>query len=206
MKKKIMMLILSVLLAMGVMSGCGKEEVEAESVVPEEKIKEICQLVTHDYILSMVAKDVKLPEKGWITVLDQNRDVWLQYEGKVSVGVELPENFIKKSGKKFQIREPHPVVLTTDIVEESFTKDSYYIAGEKWYSSNEITAEFQKGLVAQAQKELRESVEQDPALMTLAKDRAKELIEEYIEELGNVAGKDYEVEWIEEKVIENPQK
>lgn len=198
MKKKIIACMLIIGVVVSTFSGCGKEKQKEMELQPQEaKILDICELATQEYVLSTVAKNVKLKDKGWLNLLDQDREVWIQYEGVVPVGVELSPDFLDVKGNEVRIKAPKAVVSEPDILENTFTKDSFFISEEKWYSSNDVTAEFQKELLIAAQKELKTSVEQNEELLQLAENRAKELIENYISELGKMAKKEYTIKWIE---------
>ena len=177
--------------------GCGEKEMTTEVTPEKEKIIDICQLVTQEYVLTTVAKDIKQSDKGLLNLLDQDREVWIQYEGVVPVGVELTEDFLECKGEKVKIKAPKAVVYEPDILENTLTEESFFVSEEKWYSSNDVTAEFQKGLLASAQEELKRSVENNPALLKNAENRAKELIENYISELGKATKTEYKIEWVE---------
>ena len=46
-----------------------------------------------------------------------------------------------------------------------------------------------------AQKDIREEIENDPSLFANAQDRAKKLIENYINKLGETTGTVFTIEW-----------
>ena len=63
-------------------------------------------------------------------------------------------------------------------------------------NSNKITAEDQTAAIENAQKEMEESVKANSALLLRAQNRAKELIKNYIDCLGEISGVEYEIKWV----------
>ena len=51
--------------------------------------------------------------------------------------------------------------------------------------------------LGQAQEDMRKAAENDRALLAQAKERARSLIKEYIENVGELVDKSFTVKWIE---------
>lgn len=83
-------------------------------------------------------------------------------------------------------------------VEESTLNEESYISSEDGLNSNKITAEDQTLAIENAQKEMEGSVKNNSALLLSAQSRAKDLIKNYIDRLGEVSGVEYKITWVYE--------
>lgn len=68
-------------------------------------------------------------------------------------------------------------------------------------NKNPITAEDQTDAIAEANEQIRQSFAENETLLTHAQERAKLLIENYIEQLGTLSGVEYQINWIYEDNI-----
>ena len=68
-------------------------------------------------------------------------------------------------------------------------------------NKNPITAEDQTDAIAEANEQIRQSFAENETLLTHAQERAKLLIENYIEQLGTLSGVEYQINWIYEHNI-----
>ena len=60
---------------------------------------------------------------------------------------------------------------------------------------NQITAEEQTQAINEAQTNMKNSVEENTQLLKMAQERAKDLIEQYIIQLGELSKIKYNIEW-----------
>ena len=81
-----------------------------------------------------------------------------------------------------------PEVKTIDV-------DDYIATSDSWFNKNQITAEEQTQAVNEAQDEMVAAVEKNKTLLAGAQERAKTLIENYITQLGEATGVEYQVTW-----------
>ena len=61
----------------------------------------------------------------------------------------------------------------------------------------EITTEDETAALAKAQDDMEETAKQNSALLAQAKERAKNLIQGYVENVGEQIGEEYTIEWAE---------
>ena len=61
----------------------------------------------------------------------------------------------------------------------------------------EITKEEETAALAEAQDNMEETAQANGALLVQAKERAKNLIEGYVKNVGEQIGEEYTVEWVE---------
>ena len=60
-----------------------------------------------------------------------------------------------------------------------------------------ITKEEETAALAEAQNNMEETAQENTALLVQAKERAKNLIEGYVKNVGEQIGEEYTVEWVE---------
>lgn len=170
------------------MCACQKQETE---LLSEEDVRAICDLATLECYYNNVAKIYK--EAANIFLKD--RTMWIEYEGKATIGIDMSEVVISIKGENVEIQLPEAKILSSDY---TFMEDSY-VASEDgfWIFSNKISTEEQQAGVVEGQKAMLEAVSNNQALFIKAQERAKELIENYIENIGKATGKEYTIQWVE---------
>jgi hypothetical protein len=62
---------------------------------------------------------------------------------------------------------------------------------------NPITAEDQTKAIGEAERLMKEKIENNSSLLMTAKEQAKDIIEEYIVEMGKIDGVTYNITWKE---------
>ena len=85
-------------------------------------------------------------------------------------------------------------ILTENSISEPLTDHGFLT----WITMDEKTS-----ALAAAQENMKESAVANQALLNQAKERAKDIIEDYIKNVGQEMGKDYTVQWIEYEETEN---
>ena len=99
---------------------------------------------------------------------------------------------MKIEGENITISMPNAKLLSIDI--EELTQDSYIISDDGW-NENKITAEDQTAAINDAQAAMKKSVESNSALLLNAQNRAKNLIENYINKMGELSRVSYTIQW-----------
>lgn len=99
---------------------------------------------------------------------------------------------MKIEGENITISMPNAKLLSIDI--EELTQDSYIISDDGW-NENKITAEDQTAAISDAQAAMKKSVESNFTLLLNAQNRAKDLIENYINKMGELSGVSYTIQW-----------
>ena len=182
--KRIVSLLLLLCMAAS-LCACGKAKV---APLREEDIRAICELATLECYYNNVAKIDK--EAGFF--LQKDRKMWIEYEGRAVIGIDMADVGIEIKGKQVNITLPEAEILNLDYV---LTPDSYIISEDGWLFKNEITTEEQDMAVTGAQEEMRKAVQENKSLFLQAEARAKELIENYILKLGEATGMKYTIQW-----------
>ena len=79
----------------------------------------------------------------------------------------------------------------------TFSPNSY-ISEDDGINKNPITPENQTQAVAWAQEDIRQQFSKDDAMLMRAQERAKSLIENYIQQLSEIWETDYQITWVYE--------
>lgn len=178
------------------MCSCSAEkEVTNEPEITQ--IRSICKLATLECYYHNVAKSVKTAGEGIAHWGEKERKFWIEYTGVAQVGVDMSKVTMEIEGTNVIISIPDAELINIS-VEESTLNEESYISSEDGLNSNKITAEDQTTAIENAQKEMEESVKNNSALLLSAQSRAKDLIKNYIDRLGEVSGVEYEITWVYE--------
>lgn len=78
---------------------------------------------------------------------------------------------------------------------KTIDEDDYISTSDSWFNKNQITADEQTQAVNDAQNEMVAAVEKNKALLVSAQERAKTLIENYVTQLGEATGIEYQITW-----------
>ncbi len=191
------------------LGGCGQSKNTPEvSVEPEvvmekkneianidvSKIRSICELVTLRCYYNNVARSVKEPGTGVTHLGEKERKFWIEYTGIAEVGYDVSQIKVEQEGTVIRITVPEPTI-TYSVEEGSWNAESYVIETDQLIQQNPITQEDQVKAINDAQIEMQEEVEQNKILLGTAELQLKELIEDYIREVGNATGTEYYIVW-----------
>ncbi|MBQ9983561.1 MAG: DUF4230 domain-containing protein [Lachnospiraceae bacterium] len=185
-----------ILLTVLIMCSCSAEK----KVINEPEItqiRSICNLATLECYYHNVAKSVKTAGEGIAHWGEKERKFWIEYTGVAKVGVDMSKVTMEMDGTNVIISIPDAELMNIS-VEESTLNEESYISSADGLNSNKITAEDQTAAIENAQKEMEESVKNNSALLLSAQSRAKDLIKNYIDRLGEVSGVEYKITWVYE--------
>lgn len=189
------------LLAVISLTGCGSQKsVDKEPEISQ--IRAICNLATLETQYHNVAKVKKGDSGGLGSLFQKERVMWIEYTGIARIGIDMSEVDMKINGENVTVYLPEAKVLNKmDISESKIDKDSYYRSEDnKLFFKNTFTAEDETKAINEAQNNMRRDIENNSQLLKRAQDRAKDLIEQYIEELGLLTGKNYKIDWVYEEI------
>ncbi len=175
-------------------AACGKTEKEGPelSIEPQEaQMKAICELAVMDCYYHNVAKYKEEDAAGFL-LWKKDKHFWIEYSGIVRFGIDMSALKIETNGDEITITLPEAKVLSCKVDSSSLTEDSYIV--DK--NSADITAEDEKAAFAEAQKKLEETAAGDKALLSKAQQRARTLLEDYVNNIGNLVGKEYRINWV----------
>lgn len=152
------------------------------------EIKAICELGTTKCFYNGVAKIKK--DKDNIFQVD--RDMWIEYEGQAVYGYDTDQIEMKVVENEVTVKLGSPKLLYCSINDDSF---KYFTSKDGGLSKNKITTEIQQEAVAKCDKEMKDKAKKNKNALSMAESTAKELIQNYVEKIGEAANVDYVIEW-----------
>lgn len=191
--KKIIAVIGMCVMMMCSLSACGlkQKDTSVEKVINITQMKAICELATLECYYHNVAKVSKEKDVLW---WDTKAELWIEYSGIVKVGVDISDLDLEVNGEVVNITMPKAAVLSCEVDETKLNKDSYIMIREG-LGAEKITADDQTLAFQTAQDSMREAAETDEELISQAQQRAEDLLESYINNVGDILGKKYTISW-----------
>ena len=183
--KKIVSIFLVIITLLSI-TACSKDKAD---VKPElTQMRAICELATLECYYHNVAKFYEEGKNWW----DKDKHFWIEYDGVVRIGVDTSLISITiDENDNVTITIPQAKVLDCTVNSETLTKDSYIVDSK----SAKITAEDETAAMQQAKEKMLETAKADNTLLLNAQDRAKELLENYVDNIGTCVGKQYNIIW-----------
>lgn len=175
-------------------TGCGGkvQEESSVSIQPQEaQMRSICELATLQCYYHNVAKYNEKDASGALW-WKKDRNFWIEYSGTVTIGIDVSKLKIEVDDEIINISLPPAEVQGCIVDENSLTEDSFIVAKD----SADVNAEHQTAAFAEAQEKMKQAAESDTTLLENARQRAQQLLENYINNLGEYVGKGYEINWI----------
>ena len=185
-------LLIAVVFFIGMLCGCSSSPKPAAEEPDIMQIRSICNLATLECYYHNVAKSIKKAGSGISHWGEKDRKFWIEYTGSAKIGIDMSKVSMKIEGENITISMPNAKLLSIDI--EELTQDSYIISDDGW-NENKITAEDQTAAINDAQAAMKKSVESNSALLLNAQNRAKNLIENYINKMGELSRVSYTIQW-----------
>lgn len=165
--------------------------------VPDiSKVKNICELSTMKCYYHNVAKATKEAGTGLAHAFEKDRDFWIEYTGIVEISYRTEQVKMKQDGEKITITLPKPVV-TCSVDPDSWNEQSQISAKDQMVQKNPITGADVTEAMKTAQENMEADVRSNTSLLTTAELQAKELIENYINQIGHATGISYQITWEE---------
>lgn len=185
--KKILCLFLMVSAVISLYA-CTAQEPQKPAV---EQVRYICKLATLECYYNNVAVVTKQPDKGIKHILEKERNMWIEYTGVVTLGIDFSKVKLIVEGDNITITIPDAEVL--NIKEKQGERK--IIVSEDGFNSNKITADEQTGAINNAQKNMEVTAKSNSALLLNAQQRAKDMIETYVDKIGSACGITYNIIW-----------
>ena len=193
--KRTIAILITILMSLGLMTGCGSTEKNQKEKKPDiEQIRNICNMATLECYYHNVAESTKTSGSGFTHIGEKDRQFWIEYTGVVRLGIDMTKVKMEMNGTTVKIKLPKAKVLGISIDKDSLNENSFILSEDGW-NSNEITAEDQTNAIQNAQENMETTVKANESLLLSAQNRAKSLISNYIEQIGNLMGTHYETEW-----------
>lgn len=187
MKKNLLVLVVTALL---LLSGCGTAA-QKPALQPEaSQMQAICELSVMECYYHNVAKFYDEDAERFL-FWTKDKEFWIEYSGIVRLGIDVNQVTIAIDGDNVTVTLPEAEVLNCEVDPNSLSEDSYIVAKD----SAKITADDQTEAFAAAQEDMKKSAAADTTLLTMARDRSRQLLEEYIQNVSEAAGHSYTITW-----------
>ena len=173
-------------------SACGKKEEAPKEDLSLTQMKSICEMAPLNCYYHNVAKITKEKDVLW---WDTTAELWIEYSGIVKLGVDITNLDMQVDGNQVTITMPKAKVLSCQVDQTSLDKDSYY-TNREGLGAEKINADDQTEAIKTAQENMLENVQSDESLLQQAQNRAQDLLEQYVKNVGNAIGKTYEVSFV----------
>lgn len=185
---KVIALPLVLCMCLLLLSGCTKEEKPNFS-----SINTICELATLECYYHNVAKYEKDPDIDFIIRIGDKK-AWIEYSGIVKIGIDANKVSVSdpNSSGVVTVTIPKAKVLSVDFDVDSINED---LISNGTLAS--ITTEEKTEAIAEAQKDMEETVKANTVLLQQGQQRAKNVIERFVQNVGAQMGKTYTVKWQE---------
>ncbi len=199
-KYNIILILMSILIAC---SSCSKEEIVAntDGNPKSSQMKAICELATMECYYHNVAKYFEKDTSGAL-FWKKDKEFWIEYSGIVTIGIDASKLQMQIEEDVVTISIPEAKVLSSKVAPESLTKDSFYVAKD----SDDINVDDETKAYDEAEKNMTEKASSDTTLLSNAQQRAQSLLEDYVNNIGEVVGKEYKINWIYLEDEENDNK
>lgn len=179
-------------------TGCDRIKVK-ESVQAEfSAVNRICELATLRCYYHDVAEYEEHPEDRLLHNIFQYgyKKFWIEYDGIIEVGVDVSKVKVNEPDKNgvVKIYVPKAEILNIQADLESM--------GD-WISETgmftKITIAEKSEAFSKAQETMRINAQKDNNILLQAQENAKELLRQYVINVGKDLGEEYTVEWISDE-------
>ena len=189
MRKKIVSIVLAAVMCMTCIS-CGQKEQKTVEEPKVSQVKSICELAVMDCYYHNVAKYFEEDASG-IWLWKKDKKFWIEYSGVVRIGIDASQVQMEVKDKQVEITMPKARVMNCTVDAATLNTDSFIVASD----SAKVEAEDQTKAFREAQKNMEEEASGDSALLAAAQQRAQNLLEEYVKNVGSVTGTEYTITW-----------
>ena len=168
-------------------TGCSGAKMELQV----GQMKAICELAVMECYYHNVAK-YKEEDAAGMLWWEKDKHFWIEYSGAVTVGVDVSRVDISVEGEQITITLPPAEVFSCKVDENSLSKDSFIVDKD----SADIEAEDEVTTFSEAQRQLEENAASDRILLANAQQQAKTLLSDYVSNIGDAVGIEYEIQWV----------
>lgn len=187
---KVTKMLLVAVISICCLTGCSGEKKDADF----SGINSVCELATLKCYYHNVAK-AETEASGLLKMFGTGyKKIWTEYSGIIELGIDVNKVSISKPDSKgvVKVTIPDAKILNVDLDKDSLSEpltDAGFLT--------KITKEEETAALAEAQNNMEKTAQENVALLTQAKERAKNLIEGYVKNVGTQIGEEYTIEWID---------
>lgn len=186
-------LTLSVCLALFALTGCTQAQAEPDF----SDVKEVAKLSALECYYHNVVKYSRASDGYLFNLIDNQRNLWFEYDGIVEMGLNVEKVSISNPDENgvVTITIPEVEILGHPDIDTDSMTDPIEINGWQWF--NHVSADEKKQAITDAQNDLLEVAQNDVGAKAQATQRAKDILEQYVKNVGEAIGKTYTVKWMQ---------
>jgi hypothetical protein len=117
----------------------------------------------------------------------------VEYSGVAKLGVDMSKGDVEIDGDTITIYIPEAEIISIQAAQSSMSDT--IANNDAFFNKNQIELDDVTAAVKVAEEDIQNQIINDTSLLTSAQDRAKKLIENYINQLGEMTGSTYTVKW-----------
>ncbi len=118
----------------------------------------------------------------------------MEYSGIVKIGIDISRLDLQITGQVVTITLPEAKIISCKIDETSLSEDTFYTE-QTGLGAEKITAQDQTEAFEKAQQTMLEEAQKDESLLLQAQERARTLLLNYVNNIADTIGTEYEVRW-----------
>ena len=193
----IVLLVVSVLLILIPNNQNKTQEAPSGELMDYTQVNKICELATLKCYYHNVAEYEKQPDAIFRNGLFKYgyKKIWLEYSGIIEAGVNASSVVIGEPDDDGVVEVYVPDATVLNVTAD---KDSIGDPLEETGMFTEISMEEKTNAFSEAQRKMKEEAQKDEVILGRAKENAKELIKQYIVNIGKLTGENYTVRWLKE--------
>lgn len=171
-----------------------QEPEEVETFKGIQKAAELCTLECYYHDVAVYEKE---PDKFFnMTFFNYGaKKYWMEYDGIVRIGIDVDKMKIEDPTQDGLVKVYVP---RAEIISISENEDSIQPPVSEKGILTDISFKEKMEAFKDSQKSMEQIAKENTQLIEQATDIAKEVIEQFIVETGNLKGKSYQVEWLSE--------
>lgn len=175
------------------------KESTSSDFADSSKVTKICELATLKCYYHNVAEYKDQPALFKYGVFRYGyKKFFMEYNGIIKIGVDAGGIVIQPPTESNVVKVYVPEARILDI-DADLDSLSMPVTDTGFFTS--ISAEEKATAFAEAQANMSESAGKDQVLLGQARENAKELIKQYVVNIGKMKNKDYTVKWLSDKEV-----
>ncbi len=175
-------------------NSASQNSAESELVPDLAQVRAIASLSSLKCIYHNVAYGTQEAGSGISHIGEKPRNFMQEYDCEVEISYNVKNIVMTQNGSEIRIRLPEPDISSRKIP-ESIDRYSYVEEPDQWIQQNPITADTINEAVNEADRQMEEDIRNNSSLLATAEGQAKQLIENYIHQIGNLTNVEYTIIW-----------
>lgn len=159
------------------------------------RIQNICDLATLEcrfHNVGISKEDAGLFNWG-------SKEIWIEYDGTITAGIRADKVIIEDPTTNGVVRiHLPPVEILSEDVDQSTIE--LLVDDGTWFAS--VSGSDQIKVMEKSQKEMRKEAQTYTHIYDQARNNAKNILEQYVINVGKLTGNTYTVEWVEDEDVQ----